>query len=309
MIGNDKPTAGIHGVILTLNESIHIARCITSIKDQVESITVIDSGSTDETVEIAERLGAEVIHHPWVNYATQLNFGISALAAKGGWLLRIDADEVLDPATPSRLNEVVSQVGSDCDGVLVRRRIYFLGRRMRHGAIEPSWQLRLWRNGRGRCEQRWMDEHVIVNGNVQKSEIVISDINLNSLTWWSTKHNQYASREAIDLLNAKFQFLKADKLPASGSSRQARARRFLKEKIYLRTPAGARTIAYFMYRYLLRLGFLDGKPGFYFHFLQGLWYRGLVDAKVFEIEALAEQKNTSIVSAIKDRTGFIVDDG
>ncbi|MER8578396.1 glycosyltransferase family 2 protein [Mesorhizobium sp. M0965] len=299
----------IHAIILTLNESVHIARCIESFKDEVESITVIDSGSTDGTVEIAEKLGAEVIRHPWKNYATQLNFGISTLAAKGGWLLRIDADEVLDRATPCRLADVVSQAERDCDGVLVRRRIYFLGRRMKHGAIEPSWQLRLWRNGRGRCEQRWMDEHVIVQGKVRKSDVVISDINLNSLTWWTAKHNQYASREAIDQLNVRFDFLKADKLPVSGASPQARARRFLKEAIYLRTPAGIRTIAYFLYRYLIRLGFLDGRPGFYFHFLQGLWYRGLVDAKVFEIEELAKQEGVSIAAAIKERTGFVVDAG
>ncbi|TIQ79503.1 MAG: glycosyltransferase family 2 protein, partial [Mesorhizobium sp.] len=198
MSNKGKIAVGIHVVILTLNESVHIARCIESCKDQVESITVIDSGSTDGTVEIAEKLGAEVVRHPWVNYATQLNFGISTLVAKGGWLLRIDADEVLHPAAPCRLSEAVSQAGGDCDGILVQRRIYFLGRRIKYGAIEPSWQLRLWRNGQGRCEQRWMDEHVIVNGNVQKSDIIISDINLNSLTWWSTKHNQYASREAID---------------------------------------------------------------------------------------------------------------
>lgn len=306
MSDESKVAMGIHVVILTLNESVHIARCIESCKYQVESITVIDSGSNDGTVEIAEKLGAEVIRHPWVNYATQLNFGISTLVAKGGWLLRIDADEVLDSATPCQLFEAVSQAGGDCDGILVQRRIYFLGRRIRYGAIEPSWQLRLWRNGRGRCEQRWMDEHVIVNGNVQKSDIIISDINLNSLTWWSTKHNQYASREAIDLLNARFVFLKADKLPASGASPQARVRRFLKEEIYLRTPAGVRTIAYFLYRYFIRFGFLDGRPGFYFHILQGLWYRSLVDAKIFEIEELAKKKGISIASAIKDRTGFVV---
>lgn len=308
MSDDSKATIGIHAVILTLNESFHIARCIESCKDQVESITVIDSGSTDGTIEIAEKLGAEVVRHPWINYATQLNFGIATLVAKGGWLMRIDADEVLDPETPCQLSEVVLQAGGDCDGILVQRRIYFLGRRIRYGAIEPSWQLRLWRNGRGRCEQRWMDEHVIVSGKVQKSDVIISDINLNSLTWWTAKHNQYASREAIDLLNARFEFVKAEKLPASGASPQARVRRFLKEKIYLRTPAGVRTIAYFLYRYLIRLGFLDGRPGFYFHFLQGLWYRGLVDAKVFEIEELAKLKGISIGSAIKDRTGFVVDE-
>lgn len=142
MSNESKVAMRIHVVILTLNESVYIARCIGSCKDQVESITVIDSGSTDGTIEIAEKLGAQVIRHPWVNYATQLNFGISTLVAKGGWLLRIDADEVLDPATPCQLSEAVSQAGSDCDGILVQRQIYFLGRRIKYGSIEPSGQLR-----------------------------------------------------------------------------------------------------------------------------------------------------------------------
>lgn len=297
--------APVHAIVLTLDEEVHLARCLASIRDYCATITVIDSGSTDRTVEIARAAGADVVTNVWVNYAAQMNFAIDALAGRGGWLMRIDADEVLDAASGAPA-DVITAVGADIDGLLVERRIIFMGRRMRYGGIEPSWQLRLWRNGRGRCEERWMDEHIKVAGAVGKSSLVLTDDNLNSLTWWTDKHNGYASREAIDVLNRRFEILTPEARSKTMSA-QARARRFGKEKIYLRLPEGLRAIAYFLYRYVLRLGFLDGKAGLYFHLMQGLWYRTLVDSKVDEITRHARENNVSIAEAIRDRTGIDID--
>ncbi len=294
----------IHAIILTFNEEMHIARCIKSIKDQCKTITVVDSNSTDKTIEIARSLGAKILVNDWVNYATQMNYSINAVANQGGWLLRIDADEVFESRSEILTGQFLDNLEPEIDGILVQRRIHFLGKRIKYGTIEPSWQLRLWRNGKGQCEQRWMDEHIKVEGRVQKSNFVLSDINLNSLTWWTDKHNSYASREAIDILNRKFCFLPEDKLNDSGASRQAKLKRFIKENIYNKLPTGIRALAYFFYRYILHLGFLDGKPGFYFHLLQGLWYRTLVDAKVVEITAYSKKHNISIPDAIKKCTGF-----
>lgn len=295
---------GVHVIILTRDEEIHIARCIESLAGQCATITVVDSGSTDATVAIAKKLGAEVLYNPWVNYATQMNFGIDALAGRSGWLLRIDADEVLDEESSITVADAICAAPPDAAGVLINRRIHFLGRRMRHGAIEPSWQLRLWRNGDGRCEQRWMDEHIRVDGPVVRSGLIFSDRNRNSLTWWTAKHNSYASREAIDILNRQFGFLPRDEFAASGASKQARRRRFGKERIYSSMPIGLRALGYFAYRYFLRLGFLDGLPGYHFHLLQGFWYRTLVDAKVREILAHAAGQGIPIVQAIRERTGI-----
>lgn len=294
----------LHAIILTLNEEMHIARCINSIKKHCASVTVIDSGSTDRTVEIAQEQGAEVKYNPWTNYATQLNFGIDHLSDRGGWLFRIDADEILEPDASEELCAVLRRLDPEASGILVKRRIYFLGKRMRHGAMEPSWQLRLWRNGKGRCEQRWMDEHIKVSGSVVRSKIAISDVNLNSLTWWVAKHNSYASREAIDILNESYGFLRKDSLFDSSASGQARSKRLLKERLYLRLPGGLRTIGYFLYRYFLRCGFLDGLAGYYWHSMQGFWYRNLVDAKVFEIKKHAADQGCSIVEAIRTKTGI-----
>ena len=294
----------IHAIILTLDEEMHIKRCIESIRDHCATITVVDSGSKDGTCEIARAAGAEVIPNRWINYAAQMNFGIDHLVGRGGWLLRIDADEVLEPGVD--IAALLAEQPDTVSGLLVRRRIYFMGRRIRHGAIEPSWQLRLWRNGRGRCEQRWMDEHIRTDSPPLRSPIEISDKNENSLSWWTAKHNSYASREAIDLLNAQFSFLPSTDRTTAGLGQQAQLKRRIKERIYRVLPGGLRALAYFLYRYIFRLGFLDGKPGYYFHVLQGFWYRTLVDAKVREILDYSEVQGVTLERAIADRTGFVV---
>jgi glycosyltransferase involved in cell wall biosynthesis len=300
------PVTEIHAIVLTLNEEVHLARCLASIRSHCATITIVDCGSTDRTVAIAGDFGAEVLTKPWINHAEQMNFAIDQLAGRGGWLLRIDADEVLG-ASLSTPADAISAAGSDVDGLLVQRRIVFMGRRIRHGGIEPSWQLRLWRNGRGRCEERWMDEHVKVAGATARSALVLTDHNVNSLTWWTDKHNGYASREAVDVLNRRFGLLTADTSATQTMSAQAWARRFGKEQVYLKLPAGLRAICYFLYRYVVRLGFLDGRAGLYFHLLQGLWYRTLVDAKVDEITRYARENNVPLPIAIRSRTGIEID--
>ncbi len=288
----------IHAIILTLNEERHIRRCIESIKPHVSTILIVDSFSTDRTCEIARSLGAHVEQRTWVNYATQFNFGVDFLAGNEGWLLRIDADEILEGAD---VKQLLLSTAPDVNGYFVKRQIHFMGKHIRFGGIEPSWQLRLWRNGSGRCENRWMDEHIVIEGLVKKSRLVISDINLNSLQWWTAKHNDYASREAIDILSRKYGFLPAAQTMPSGF--QPRLKRFLKQEVYMRFPSGVRSVSYFVYRYIFRLGFLDGMPGAFFHLFQGLWYRSLVDAKVIEIEAYAEKSGVPIVQAIEHKTG------
>lgn len=301
-----EPSSAIHAIILTLNEERHIARCIESLRGQCASVTLVDSGSSDATMEIARRLGAEVVSNPWVNHATQFNFGLDQLAGRGGWILRIDADEIVDADSSETLRRTVDRAPDDVDGLLVGRRIHFMGRRIRHGAIEPSWQLRLFRNGRGRCEQRWMDEHIHVAGKVLRCGIVLSDINLQTVSWWTLKHVGYASREAVDILNLKHAILSPEAGARGQASPQALKRRALKEKVYSKLSPGARALIYFLYRYFLRLGFLDGREGFYFHLMQGLWYRVLVDAKLTEILDHQAKTGVSLPEAIKEKTGIAI---
>ena len=297
-------TPELHAIILSFNEEQHIARCIESIKDLCASITVIDSGSKDRTVEIAEGLGARVVSNPWVNYATQFNFGIDQLDGKTGWMLRIDSDEYFTEESRQRLLIDLVKQPDSVTGMLVNRQIVFMGKRIKRGGIEPSWQLRLWRAGEGRCEQRWMDEHIVTTGDVVKSKLHIVDENLNSIDWWTEKHNKYASREVIDIFASQGLLETNQEIAKSGASGQAKLKRFIKDKIYNKLPGGLRSMMYVFFRYVILLGFLEGKPGYYFHVLQGFWYRTLVDAKMSEVREYAAAKNVSLTEAIRVKTGF-----
>ena len=143
-----------------------------------------------------------------------------------------------------------------------------------------------------------MDEHIKVAGPTSNLHGALIDDNLNSLTWWSDKHNRYASREAVDLLNLKYGFLPVDSVASLANGSQASFKRWIKERVYVRLPAGFRAFTYFFYRYVIRLGFLDGRAGTSFHVLQGFWYRYLVDAKVAEVERYMREHRCDVVDAI-----------
>ncbi len=285
-------------IILTFNEEIHIARALKSVSEIAQRVVVVDSGSTDETRKIAADLGAEVLQNPWTNHASQFNWALDQLKDDSNWILRLDADEIVTPALANEISNSLEKLHHDVAGVTIGRTITFLGRPIRHGGVFPIKVLRLFRNGRGRSENRWMDEHIKVAGETVDFNGEIVDDNLNSLTWWTQKHNNYASREAIDLLNLEHQFMPSDAADSFKGGQQAGAKRWIKERIYARLPGGVRAFAYFFYRYVIRLGFLDGREGAAFHFLQGFWYRFLVDAKLHEVRAYMAKHKVDPVTAV-----------
>lgn len=301
-----NPERGVVAVILTLNESLHLERCIRSLDGLASRIVVVDAGSTDDTPAIAARLGAELLHHPWKNYATQFNWALRQLSDDTAWVIRIDADEYLTPELRDQLSEAIAAAPADVDGVFVNRRMTFQGRMIRHGGLFPIRVLRAFRHGRGECENRWMDEHIKVAGRTIAVSGELIDDNLNSLTWWTQKHNSYASREAVDLLNLQYGFMPHDTV-AGVAGDEASRKRWVKERIYSRLPGGFRAFAYFFYRYVVRLGFLDGQAGTAFHFLQGLWYRYLVDAKVKEVKRYMRQHGVEPPLAIERVLGIRID--
>jgi len=293
-------------VILTFNEAQHIRRAIESVRGIADRIFVVDSGSSDETVEIARACGADVRHNRWVNYATQFNWALDQLPADTEWVLRLDADEIVTAPLATEIAARLPQLGPEVDGVYVSRRMTFLRRPIRHGGVFPVRILRIFRHGRGRCENRWMDEHIKIEGAAVTFHNEILDDNINPLTWWTAKHNSYASREALDLLNLKFGFMPHETVADLRSGQQAGTKRWLKENVYARLPGGARSLAYFCYRYVIRMGFLDGREGALFHVLQGFWYRYLVDAKLYEVHQCMRRDGVDVVTAIDRVLGIRV---
>lgn len=286
-------------IILTFNESLHLARCLASLQDVASRVVVVDCFSTDDTLEIARTHGARVVQHPFVTQATQFNWALTQIDPDTDWILRLDADEYLTSDLIAEIQSHLPAVDPEIDGVYCSRRMTFQGRLIRHGGVFPIRVLRLFRYGRGQCENRWMDEHIKVAGPTVDFNGEIIDDNLNTLTWWTEKHNRYASREAVDLLNLEYGFMPHDSVADLRGGSQAGVKRWLKERVYTRLPGGFRAFAYIFYRYVLRLGFLDGQSGTAFHVLQGFWYRYLVDAKVAEVKRWMRESDGDVVQAIE----------
>ena len=295
----------IAAIILTKNEEKHIARCIHSLKDVCEEIWVIDSFSTDRTCEIAKELGAQVRQHPWKNYATQFNYAAYQCPIQTEWLWRIDADEFLEGDIGLAVKEAVAHCGKDINGVYVRKRIDFMGRSLLHGGWYPSYHLKVFRKGHGECENRWMDEHIrLLDGTgitVETGNQV--DANLNDLTWWTDKHNGYATREMIDTLLMEYGLDdNAQAMAPKFWGTDAERKRWLKLK-YVKMPLFIRPFLNFLYRYVVKAGFLDGKEGFVWHILQSFWYRMLVDAKIYELKKHFHFDRKRIKAYLKETYG------
>lgn len=286
----------IAAIILTKNEEKHIARCINSLKGICNEIFVIDSLSTDRTCEIAEELGAKVYKNPWKNYATQFNYGVYQCPIQSEWIWRIDADEFLEGNIGIAVKNALSNCSANVNGIYVRKRIDFMGKPLLHGGWYPSYHLKVFRRGHGDCENRWMDEHIrIFDGTtitIEEGNQV--DANLNDLTWWTEKHNGYATREMVDMLMMEYGMdAKAQEVTPKFFGTEEQRKRWLKIK-YIKTPLFIRPFINFFLRYILKRGFLDGKEGFIWHILQGFWYRMLVDAKIFEIKKKYNFNTTKI---------------
>ncbi len=295
-------------IILARNEALHIERTLASVKDIATQTLVVDSGATDGTVAIAKAAGAKVVHHKWHNYATQFNWALDHVAGFDGWILRLDADEAVTPELAAEIGALGS-LPADVDGVYVGRRMNFMRKPVRHGGLFPARMIRLFRNGAGRCENRWMDEHIVVQSRTVDFSGCIIDDNQNTLDWWVAKHNAYASREVVDILNQRYDFMPSQSVARLRGGRQDQVKRWVKENLYARLPGGLRAGFYFFYRYVIRLGFLDGAEGRRFHVLQGFWYRYLVDAKLAEVQAYMARTGAGPVDAIRDVLGLSVTDG
>lgn len=299
----------ITAIVLTKNEEKHIARCLRSLAEVVDQVIVVDSGSSDNTLEICREMQADVYENQWKNYASQFNWALDNCDVRNEWCLRIDADEYLTGELRVSLRENVLErdVPEGVSGFYMNRVMFFLGQKIRYGGCGRLFMLRLFRFGVGRCETRWMDEHIVLSGGrTERLSGQLIDENHNNIGWWTDKHNNYASREAIDLLNVRYGFLDFGHSGLGDVGEQAGLKRFFKEKVYVWLPSGFRAILYFLWRYFFRLGFLDGRSGFIFHFLQGFWYRFLVDVKVRELEERARKSGVNIAEVIEQEYGFRV---
>lgn len=264
-------------VVLTYNSAAIIGETLAQALKVSRDVLVVDSGSTDATRDIAAGLGCRILQRPFSNYSDQRNWAIDQVAAEYAWQLHLDADEVLDEQAVAEIRSVVSE--NRGAAWMLRRRDYFMGRELKHSGVNP-WHLRLFRSGVGRCENRLYDQHFHATAPAGKLRGFMHDKNMLSLADWTARHNRWADLEAKEILKAGENGDGVLQARLLGDARERT--RYLKQAYYRLLPGGLRSIAYFVYRYVFRLGFLDGREGFYFAFFQALWFRMLVDAKAYE---------------------------
>ncbi len=281
-------------VILTKNEDKNLRKCVESFRGVAKRFVIVDSFSTDNTEKLCKELSTELekigskldfYQHRWSSYAEQLNWGLQNTNIDTVWSMRMDADEEIMEDLAREIDEKLPKIEESVNGVILRRRVYFMGRWIKHGGRYPELLLRIFRTGKAFCEMKIMDEHMILkDGTTVNFKYDLIDNNQKDLEWWTGKHNWYSNREVLDH-QMTLESIMDTSLEQNGvSTEQAKRKRVVKNSGYYKLPKFFRAHLYFVYRYYIRLGFLDGVEGKIFHFLQAYWYRFLVDAKLYECE-------------------------
>ena len=268
-------------IILTFNEEDNIRRCLDSINDFTEDIIIVDSFSTDATLKICEKYGCRVFQHAFTNQAVQFNWALDNVPWERPWTLRLDADEVLPDKLKQELRELTATCGPEVTGIYLNRRMYFMNRWLRHGGMYPHYILRAFRKGAGRYEEKTEEHFVLASGRaIYAKNDFLEDNRQNTLKYWLKKHDDLSDGEIRDtLLETRNPGLD---LKEDLFGNKVERTRWLKTRVYAESPLFLRAFFYFIYRYFLRLGFLDGVPGLIFHVLQAFWYRFYIDARIYE---------------------------
>ncbi len=262
-------------IVLAFNEELNIEHALQSVCGWAREVHVVDSGSTDQTPAVAERFDCELHYHAFDDYARQRNWALSELPVRSEWVLFLDADEWLPTAIKDEIAATIA--GNPIEnGFYLNRRLLWMGKWVRRGYY-PTWILRLFRYGKGRCEQRAVNEHIVVDGKVGRLKHDFVHEDRNPISRWVAKHDRYATAEAQALVTP------GTEDPGNLWSGQATRKRWIRRHIWNRMPTLVRPVLYYGYRYFLRGGFLDGRAGLAYHVLQGLYFPMLIDIKYLEL--------------------------
>ena len=265
-------------IILTKNEGDNIEDCLKSIQYFEKRIVLVDSGSTDNTISIAKKYKVDIYSHKFENYARQFNWAIDNTNITSKWTLRLDADERLTPKLCKELELLINQHDNDdVNGITMEAYFYFLGKCIKYGGSKKR-KLMVFKTGLGRIEDRKMDEHTILaEGQSVATKEKFLHYDFRNIDYFISKLNWYATREMQDY----FEYLESS---TSSELKDRNITKIRKNKfgIYYKFPKFIRSWMLFIYFYIFKLGFLDGKEGFIYHYMYHRWYRCLVDAKIFE---------------------------
>jgi glycosyltransferase involved in cell wall biosynthesis len=289
------PLLPVTAIVAARNEARNLPRCLESLRD-VGEVYVIDSQSTDATAQIAESYGAHVVQfHYQSGWPKKRQWAMESLPLAHDWIFLVDADEVL---TPELAREILGAVQNpDCDGYYIALRMHFLGRELRHSGASFE-KLSLFRRGKGRyeCRLREQDasmadmevhEHVIVDGKTARLQHPLLHDNIESLSHYIRKHDEYSNWDARVWLEGE---AGSRELPPSLFGSQAQRHRWLRRKFFA-VPGSP--LLFFFYKYIFSLGFLDGVPGLIYCGMQGIQFFH-IKAKIYEFKV-----NDSKVNELK----------
>jgi len=277
-------------IILTFNEEKNIEACLQSIAKLKCPVFLVDSGSTDATLSIAARYDVQVYHHPFENYGAQRNWALENLPVETPWILNMDADHRMTTELSVELDNLFSRsVSENTRGFLISRRTLFMGKWIKYGGHYPTYHAILFRKGYGACEDKLYDQHFVVNGYCETLKSDMMDTLTDSLQSFTARHNRWSTLEAEDQFHGYAKKREAGLVQANSRGNALQRRRYAKS-VYEKFPLFVRPFIYFFIRYFIKLGFLDGKRGLIFHFLQGFWFRFLVDAKIYELRKKESKK-------------------
>lgn len=276
-------------IILTYNEEENISRAIKSAKKISNIIYVVDSFSEDKTIYIAKKLNAKILKKKFKNHSEQFNWALSKIKPKNKWVLRLDADEYLENNLIAEIKEKLKNIEDDINGITFRLKEKFLDQFIKYGGRRKLRILRLWKYGYGKFEDKLMDEGVYLSsGKIKNFSSFIVNDNSKTLQRYIDKHQIYATKEAVEIIKKKYDLSNRDQSGPFTIDIIRKVKILIKENIFNKISYPVACSIYFVFRYIILLGFLDGKKGFLYHFLQGFWYRVMVGAKVDEIEKTLE---------------------
>lgn len=278
-------------IILTKNEEKNIRKSISFAQKVSKRIVIVDSFSEDKTKEICLEENVDFYEHDFITFAEKLNWALSNTDIKTEWVMRLDADEELTDELVNEINLKLDYLPKEITGVMLNRRIYFLGKWIKHGGIYPMKLLRIFRNNIAFCEDKIIDEHMVLkNGQAIQFKYDFIDNDTKDLKYWINKHNNYSSNAVFDYFNVLNESEDNDIISSNLTGEQFQRKRWLKNNVFYKLPLFLRAKIYFYYRYIFRLGFLDGREGKIYHFLQAYWYRFLVDSKIYEYEKYGKDR-------------------
>lgn len=291
-------------IVLTYNEEKNIDACLSSVCNFAEDIFVVDSYSTDNTLNIVKKYTDKIYEHKFENWGKQRNWAIDNLLIKTEWILNLDSDHRVTHGLKEELIEIFSKnEHNNINGFLISRDTIFMNKRIKYGGRYPIYHAVLFRKDLGKCEEAIYDQHFIVKGKLKVISGNIEDVFTENLPDFISKLSKWAKYAAVNYLDSCTS--SNGRLKGKLNGTPIEKVRFFKN-IYFKFPLFLRPFLYFCYRFFIKLGFLDGIEGTIFHFFHGFWFHFLVDYRIFEIKIHLYKRKKDIKSLVKDLYGISI---